>query len=274
MNIKFVPSLLRHLVLIFFSAIMAFPFIWLVLSSFKSADNLFTSPLTFFPETWHFENYINAWNAAPFGDFFINTFIMSAGIVIAQVITCSLAGYALAVIDFKGKAFLFILILGTMMVPFEATLIPTFLLAGELNLLNTHLGLILPSATGVLGIFIMRQHFMTIPKDVIEASVIDGASHFTIFFRILLPLSKSPLATVSIFAFMNAWNSYTWPLLATTTTEMRTVQIGLNYMADPDRGIMWPELLAASTFVIIPILVLFLILQKYFVKGVMHTGTK
>jgi multiple sugar transport system permease protein len=266
--------LTRHVVLIALSLVMAFPFLWMILTSLKGAEEVFAQPLSFLPRTLEWGNYLEAWNAAPFGTFFLNSLIMSLGIVLAQLVTCSLAAYAFALIDFRGSRLLFLIVLATMMVPFEATMIPSYLVVNGLGLLNSFLGLILPSATSVFGIFLLRQFFLTIPKDILEAAAIDGCSHFGTFMRIVLPLSKPVLATLALFSFLGAWNNYLWPLLITTETSMRTVQVGLKYLVDEEIGTQWPQLMAASTFVIVPVLVLFLVLQRFFIKGVMHTGDR
>ncbi|MEH7235450.1 carbohydrate ABC transporter permease [Bacillus sp. JJ1562] len=254
--------------------IMAYPIIYMLLSAFKGPGELFGGGFQLLPETWHFENFINAWKSAPWASFFTNTFIVSASIMFLQMFTCSLAGFAFANIQFKGSKIVFIFLLATSMVPFESTMVPSYLLIAELGLLNTYTALILPSAATILGIFIMRQQFKTMPKELFEAAQMDGASTVRMFFQIALPNAKPSLALVGLLAFRNAWNDYTWPLLITTENNMRTVQMGLRYMIDPERGINWPELLAASTFVTIPSVILFLFIQKYMVNIGLGSATK
>ncbi|WP_240421236.1 carbohydrate ABC transporter permease [Paenibacillus periandrae] len=272
--IKQAASILKHLLLISASLVMAFPFIWMVISSLKMPDEIFGGGLLSMPSSLRWSNYLQAWQSAPFDRFFMNSVLVSVCTVAGQVITCSMAAYAFACVDFKGKQGWFLLFIATTMIPFESTMIPSYLVVKSLGLINTHLALIIPSLTSVFGIFLLRQFFLTIPRDLLDAAKIDGCSHFTTLFRIVLPLSQTILATVSLFAFINSWNSYLWPLLVTNTTQMRTVQIGLRYMIDKELGTQWPQLLAASTFVILPILVLFLFLQKYFVRGIVTSGLK
>ena len=263
-----------HLLLIPAAILMGFPFLWMVSASLKSGSEVFSSTISLIPESWQWHNYVTAWNSAPFDIFFLNSLLMAVGVVVGQVITCSLAAYAFSLIHFKGKKLLFIIVLASMMIPAEATIIPAYLVVKELNWLDTYYGLIVPGMTSVFGIFIMRQFFLTMPKDYVEAAKLEGASHFKIYLTIGMPLAKPVLATVCIFAFLNAYNSYMWPLLITTEVEMRTLQIGLRYLIDPELGTRWPELMAASTFVIFPVLLVFIFLQRYFIKGVMGSGIK
>ncbi|GAA3407348.1 carbohydrate ABC transporter permease [Paenibacillus hodogayensis] len=264
----------KHVLLIVLSLAMMFPFLWMFLGSLKMPDEIFSGDILTLPRTWQWSNYIDAWQRAPFGRFFLNSLAISVATVIGQLITCSLAAYAFACVSFKGKQALFLIFIATTMIPFESTMIPSYLVIKSLGLINTHLAMILPALTSVFGIFLLRQFYLTIPRDLLDAAKIDGCSHFGILLRIVLPISKTIAATLSLFAFINSWNSYLWPLLVTNTTQMRTVQIGLSYMVDKELGTQWPQLLAASTFVIMPILLLFLFLQKYFVRGMITSGLK
>jgi ABC-type glycerol-3-phosphate transport system permease component len=266
--------LLKHALLIGASLAMAFPFIWMFVGSLKLPDEIFTGDIFRLPRVWHWENYAQAWKSAPFDRFFMNSLLISACTVLGQIITCSMAAYAFACVSFKGKEIVFLAFVATTMIPFEATMIPSYLVIKSLGLINTHLALILPSLTSVFGIFLLRQFYLTIPRDLLDAAKIDGCSHLGILIRIVMPLSQTIVATLSLFAFIHAWNNYLWPLLVTNSTNMRTVQIGLRYLIDKELGTQWPQLLAASTFVILPILVMFLFLQKYFVRGMVNNGLK
>lgn len=267
-------GLLKHALLILLSIGMMFPFIWMALGSLKMPDEIFTGDFLSLPSQWQWSNYIDAWQRAPFGRFFLNSLIISVSTVIGQLITCSMAAYAFACVPFKGRQALFLLFVATTMIPFESTMIPAYIVIKSLGLINTHLAMILPGLTSVFGIFLLRQFYMTIPRDLLDAAKIDGCSHFGILVRLVLPISKTIAATLSLFAFINSWNSYLWPLLVTNTAQMRTVQIGLSYLVDKELGTLWPQLLAASTFVILPILLLFLFTQKYFVRGMVTSGIK
>lgn len=267
-------SVAKQVILIVSSIVMAFPFLWMFISSLKRPDEIFTGKLLQLPETLQWNNYASAWQSAPFGTFFSNSLIITATVVAGQLVTCFLAAYAFAIVDFKGKGLVFLLFIATTMIPFESTMIPSYLVIKWLHLINTHAAIILPSLTSVFGIFLLRQYLLTIPRDLIDAAKIDGCSHLMILLRIVAPLSKTMAATLSLFAFIDSWNSYIWPLLVTNTMSMRTVQIGLRYMVDKELGTQWPELMAASTFILLPVLLLFLFLQKYFVRGMVQSGLK
>ncbi|MFD0676533.1 MULTISPECIES: carbohydrate ABC transporter permease [unclassified Paenibacillus] len=271
---KHAVVLLKHTLLIGASLVMGFPFLWMILGSLKMPDEIFSGDILALPSSFRWDNYVQAWHRAPFDRFFMNSLIVSVSTVIGQLITCSMAAYAFACVQFKGKNALFLAFIATTMIPFESTMIPSYLVVKSFGLIDTHLAMILPGLTSVFGIFLMRQFFLTIPRDLLDAAKIDGCSHFSILLRIVAPLSQTISATLSLFAFIHAWNNYLWPLLVTNSTNMRTVQIGLRYMIDKELGTQWPQLLAASTFIILPILVLFLFLQKYFVRGMVTSGLK
>lgn len=268
-----IVNAIKHIALTLMAFVVSFPYIWMFISSFK-ADNEVFDKSTFFPKEWLFENYVNAMKRAPFDLFFLNTVLTSAIIVAAQLVTCSLAAYAFAKMDFRGKKTLFMVFMASMMIPGEATIISNFITVHQMGLINTYFGLVITSLTSVFGIFLLRQFFKTVPDALLDSARIDGCSDFRIFISILLPLAKSALATVAIFAFINSWNNYMWPLIVTNSNEMRTVQIGLRYMVDPDLGPDWPEIMAASTVIIIPVMAVFVFLQKYFVQGITKTGIK
>ncbi|MBA2942568.1 carbohydrate ABC transporter permease [Paenibacillus sp. CGMCC 1.16610] len=265
---------LKHVVLLAGGLFMMLPFIWMFLSSVKSTEEIFSGSLFALPKIWHWEHYGQAWKKAPFDRFFINSLVMSAGIVAGQLMTSSMAAYVFSWVPIRGRKLLFLLVVSSTIVPFESTMIPSYLVIKELGWINSYAGLIVPSTASVFGIFLLRQFFLTIPKDLMDASRIDGCGHFRTLIQIVLPMSKTVLATLSLFAFLHAWNSYLWPLLITNTANMRTVQVGLRYMIDAEQGTDWPSLMAASTFIILPVLLFFLVSQKYFVRGVMNAGVK
>lgn len=269
-----IPELLRHCLLIIMSIIIIFPFVWMLSSAFKGEQDVFVENFKLFPSKWHFENFSEAMKAAPFGRFFINSITVSAICVVFQIITCSLAAYAFAKMKFRFKKQLFIILLATMMIPEEAAIIPNYLLVQNLHLNNTALGIALPSLTSVFAIFLLRQMFMSIPDDLINAAKIDGCGNLGTFMKIVIPNAGSTLATISLLAFLGAWNGYMWPYIVTDSEMARTLQIGLKYLIKPDLGPQWPMIMAASTMIIMPVLILFIFLQKYFVAGMVKTGIK
>lgn len=268
-----ISSSLRMLFLVLIAFTIAVPYIWMILSSFREGQDIFVKG-SWIPDTWRWQNYPEAMEMAPFGRFFINSIITSLLTVMAQLITCPMAAFAFAKLNFRSKNILFTIFLCTMMVPSESTIIANYLTMASFHLTNTYFAIIAPSLTGMFAIFLLRQFFMTIPDALIDAARIDGAGTFQIFTRILLPLAGSAIATIVIFGFVGSWNAYLWPTLVTSDTEMRTVQTGLRYMVDPDLGSEWPKILAASTVIILPVMALFVSLQKYFVQGITKVGLK
>lgn len=268
-----ISSSLRMLFLVLIAFTIAVPYIWMILSSFREGQDIFVKG-SWIPDTWRWQNYPEAMEMAPFGRFFINSIITSLLTVMAQLITCPMAAFAFAKLSFRSKNILFTIFLCTMMVPSESTIIANYLTMASFHLTNTYFAIIAPSLTSMFAIFLLRQFFMTIPDALIDAARIDGAGTFQIFTRILLPLAGSAIATIVIFGFVGSWNAYLWPTLVTSDTEMRTVQTGLRYMVDPDLGSEWPKILAASTVIILPVMALFVSLQKYFVQGITKVGLK
>ena len=271
---KILPALCKHLFLTAAMAVALFPFLWMFFASFKPEADIFAKDFHLLPREWHFENYVEAWNAAPFGKFFLNTFAAAGITVLGQVITCTLAAYAFAKVEFCFKKGLFTLLLAAMLIPEEAAIVPNYLLAQKLHITNSAIGIALPSLTSVFAIFLLRQVFMQVPDDLLNAARLDGCGIIRSFLHIALPSSKSSLATVALLAFLSSWNSYMWPYMVTDQTAHRTLQIGLKYLIKPDLGPQWPMIMAASTMVLIPVLILFLLLQKYFVSGFVKSGLK
>ena len=271
---KVLSALCKHVFLIAVMVVALFPFLWMFFASFKPEADIFAKDFHLLPREWHFENYSEAWNTAPFGKFFINTFSAAGITVLGQIFTCTMAAYAFAKINFRFKKGLFTLLLAAMLIPEEAAIVPNYLLAQKLHLTNSALGIALPSLTSVFSIFLVRQVFMQIPDDLLNAARLDGCGILKSFFHIALPSSKSSLATVALLAFLASWNSYMWPYMVTDQTAHRTLQIGLKYLIKPDLGPQWPMIMAASTLVMIPVLILFLVLQKYFVSGFVKSGLK
>lgn len=266
-------TIIKYTALTLIAAIIAFPYVWMVLSSFREGSEVFVKG-SWFPKKLRFANYPDAMAMAPFDRFFINSALTSLLAVCAQLITCPLAAFSFAKLEFKSKRLLFTLFLCTMMIPSESTIISNYLTIASLNLTDTYFAIIAPSLTSMFAIFLLRQFYKSIPDALLEAARIDGARTLQLFYKVMLPLSMNALATIVIFGFVNSWNAYLWPTLVTSRTEMRTVQTGLRYMVNPDLGNDWPKIMAASTVIILPILALFVGLQKYFVQGITKVGLK
>lgn len=271
---KIVTKLFLHLILILVSISMVFPFLWMISTSLKSLDQVFLIPPIWIPKPLQWENYLNAWNALPFGNAYLNSLKIALICVIGQLITCSMAAYALAKINFRGKNIIFIAFLATMMVPSQVTVIPTFILYKYIGWIDTHLPLTVPWVLfSAFGVFLIRQFILTLPRELDEAAIIDGANHFVIYTRIILPLIVPVLATLAIFTFMSSWNNFLGPLIYLNSPEKYTVPLLLAqfkgiYITD------WTLLMAASTIAIVPVLIVYLLGQRYIIESIALTGIK
>ena len=265
-----------YIILVVMSVLDVAPFLWMVLSSFKSQQELFAFPPTIWPSEWHPENYVNAWNSGSisFGGMFLNTMKIVIPSVIGNVLISSLAAYSFARINFKGRDKLFGLFLASMMVPGAVTMIPSFIMFRTFGWYNTFLPLIVPSLFGsAFAIFLLRQFFMTIPGELEEAARIDGCGRLRIWAQLFLPLSKPIIATLTVFTFQGNYNDLMGPLIYLSDSSKFTVQLGLATF----RGMFstrYDLLMAGSVFCLIPILVIYVFAQKYFVSGIVMTGLK
>jgi multiple sugar transport system permease protein len=255
------------------------PFIWTIGTSLKPLTDLYTYPPKFIPSVARWENYSDVFTLAPFATFLWNSVIITALAVFGQTLSAAVVAYGFSRFRFPGRDMLFIVVLATMMLPWHVTIVPSFLLYSKLGWINTFLPLIVPSffGGGAFYIFLLRQFFLTLPRDLDEAAKIDGASSINIFWQIILPLAKTALATVAIFAFIEHWNEFIGPLIFLNSPEKFTVAIGLRYfLVTPFTGDEPREaiLMAASLIVALPPLALFFAAQKYFVQGIVTTGMK
>jgi multiple sugar transport system permease protein len=262
-----------HIVLFVGAILVLLPFIWMVASSFKPASEFYAHPDSLLPVAPSFDAYIDIWTAIPFARLFANSVIFAMGVSLLSLFLDSLAAYALARLNFRGKRIAFWVVLILLMVPFQITLVPLFLTVVDLGWIDSYAGLILPRATNAFGIFLLRQFFISIPRDYDEAARLDGASEFYIYRKIILPLSKPALATLFIFHFMYNWNDFLWPLVITTSAEMRTLPAGLALFMG-QHTVEQALLLAGATLTLLPLLVAFLLAQRQFVRGVATTGLK
>ena len=240
------------------------------LKEFQSGSNLFI-----WPDSWTFANYRRAWTVTPFGRFVLNSIVQTGIITIAQVVLSILAGYAFAMFNFKGKNLLFGIVIGSLIIPFELTFIPNFILISDLGWANTFKGLTVPFLASAFGVFMFRQFFMTVPRELYEAAKIDGASDWFYLWRIMVPLSKGAVSAFTIFAFLSAWNQYLWPLVITNEETKRTAQIGIRFfLVNQESATDWGAIMASTMIVMVPTLIIFLFAQKQLVKGIAATGLK
>ncbi len=256
------------------ATLTVFPFYWMLVTSLKSNTEVTASPPTFWPKALQWANYGSAWASAPFGRYFLNTIIVSVCQVVGVLVVASLAAYAFARMEFHGKNAVFTVFLATLMIPGEVTLIPNFVIVTKwLGWYDTYQAQVVPYLGSVFAIFLLRQFFMTIPKDLEDAAVMDGCGQLRFLWSIVVPLSRPALITVGLLNFLAAWNAFLWPLLVTRGAAMRPIQVGLSAFST-DGGTRYAELMAASTFVILPTAVIYLIAQRYFVEGITRTGLK
>lgn len=262
-----------YLLLFAGSAIMLFPFFWMVTTSFKTQLEAMKFPPQWFPSAMRWENYPIAWGMAPFGRYFFNSFFVSIVSTIGEVITTILAAYAFAKMRFFGKNVLFALLLGTLMIPGEMLLIPNYVTLVNLGWFDHYEALIIPWIVSVFGIFLLRQFFRSIPDELWDSARIDGCRRFWFLWRIVVPLSKPAILTVALFKFLGSWNAYQWVLIMTNSESMRTIPVGLTTFSS-EIGTDWQLLMAASVLAILPVLILFFFTQKQFIQGVARTGIK
>lgn len=266
-------KILTHIFLLSMVSISLIPFLWLLSTALKSPEeNIFSYPPQFIPESLTFKNFSGVWKQVPFLAYILNSFIVALFTVIFNLIFSALAAYPLARMNFKGKTIIFYAILATIMVPFQVIMIPVYLLVLKLNLVDSsstiggYAGLILPFAVNAFGIFLMRQAFLSIPKELEESALIDGCNIFQIWLKILLPLCCPSLATLAVFTFVGSWGEFLWPSIVLTKQSLYTLPVGINNLQSMFSA-NWRYIASGAIISIIPILVFFLALQKYFIKG-------
>jgi multiple sugar transport system permease protein len=265
--------LLLHAALLLGAVIMVLPFIWMLSTSLKQQAEALRVPPEWIPTRPYWRNYPEVLENIRFGRYFLNTTIVTVGRVVGQLITCSMAAYAFARLSFPGRDKLFALYLAALMVPFQVYMIPDFILMRYLGWLNTYQAIILPGVFSAFGIFLLRQSFLKVPRELEEAAVIDGANHPWILLRVVLPLSLPGLAALTIFTFLASWNDLLWPLIVTRTDDMRVLSVALALLQGQYQT-NWPWLMAGSVMATMPVLLVFLLAERYFVEGIAMTGIK
>ena len=259
--------------LIVITAFMLLPFLWMLSSSFKENKDLFASPIQWIPADPRWENYVDIWTEIPLLTFIKNTAKITIVVTLLQLFTSSFAAYAFAKMQFKGKNVLFLGYIATIAVPWQAYMVPQFMMMSSWGLNNTHLAIMCLQAFSAFGVFLMKQFYEGVPSELCEAARIDGLTEYGIWWHIMLPLSLPALSTLTIFTFVNTWNDFLGPLIYLTRTELKTIQIGLR-MFISQYSAEYGLIMAASVVVLIPVLIVFLSLQKYFVQGVASSGIK
>ena len=267
---------IKYFILFFASVTTLGPFLWMFLTSFKNPTEIGQIPITILPMRWSLENFYKIFEYIPFDRYYFNSLYVSITQTIGTLIIATMAAYAFSCINFYGSGLIFFLYLGTIMIPGWVILIPMFKIIKDIGLLNTYTALIIVGLNNVMGVFLIRQFFLTIPKDYLEAAYIDGASHFSIYSKIVIPLSKPVILTVGLISFMGSWNSLLWPLILAQDKNMYTLQLGLTQLAHMGGWVQveWGPLMSATLMSIIPVLIIYVYLQNYFIKGITLTGLK
>lgn len=250
------------------------PFIWMIVTSFKGQTEVFAYPPTWIPQQPQWQNYLDVWKQAPFGRYYLNSTIVALAVTIGQLISCILAAFAFARMNFKGKNAMFLIFLSTTMISSQVTLVPSYLIMRSLNWIDHYQALIVPFLANAFGVFMIRQSFRAIPRELEEAAKLDGCGRFRFLVQILLPLCKPILASQALFAFMGNWNSYLWPLIITNQDKMRTLQIGLRYFVSGEGGTQWGVYMAAAVVISLPVILIYFLVQKTFVESMASTGLK
>ena len=275
MRKSYIKQFVIHFVLIVLGAAMILPFAWMISTSLKGYHEIFRYPPKWIPDSPQWSNYLEVWKLAPFGRFYMNSVFVALVTTVGQVITGVLAAYAFARMEFWGRDKVFMLFLATLMVPTQVTLIPTYIVMSQMGWIDSYQALIIPFVSTAFSVFLLRQFFLTIPKELEEASIMDGCSKLRFIFLVLMPLAKPAIASVSLFGFLGSWNSYLWPLIVINSNRMRTLPIGLRYfVSQQGGGSEWHYLMAASLIVMLPVLIVFFAAQKQFIEGIARSGIK
>ncbi len=249
------------------------PLFWMISTSFKTLDKVFSLPIVWIPWPLHWENYPNAFSQFNFPRYFLNSFVIAIAVTLTNIFFCSLAGYSLAKFRYPSREFIFVAILSTLMLPMEVVMVPTFLIVKQFGWLNSYAGLIAPFVIDAFGIFLMRQYILGIPTDLIEAARIDGCSEFRIYWRVIMPLCKPALAALAIFTFRESWDQFIWPLIIISRDELKTLPLGIA-MFESSFGTAYNEVMAVAVIGMIPMALLFFFFQRAFVQGIVLTGMK
>lgn len=272
---KIVRTILKYAIIYGIAITMLLPFLWMISSALKGQTEIMEIPIHWIPETFYWENFKRAVTSFPFAKFFLNSVIVTLGIMIGQLVTSIMAAYAFARLEFKGKNFLFMLLLTALMLPAQTIMIPMTLVLKNLHLLNTLQGLIIPFCWSAMIVFLMRQFFLGIPKEIEEAAAIDGCSVFKIITNVILPISKPVIATSVILVFIFGWNQYFWPLVIVSDEKFYTLQLGLSYFKEQSTiDTDWGALMAGTALTMLPVFIVFLVFQKQVIESIAFSGSK
>ncbi|WP_203922855.1 carbohydrate ABC transporter permease [Rugosimonospora africana] len=260
-------KIIMYALLVVIAAVFIMPLYWLFSSAVKPSGEIYRFPLEWIPHHLHWSNFINAWHDAPFGSFFVNSIIVTVIGTAIKMVLATGSAYAFTFLPFPFKRVIFLLLLGALMTPGTITLLTNYLTASDLGWVDTYAGLIVPGAGSAFGMFLLRQQMMTLPREVFEAARVDGAGHLRILLRLAVPMSRPMMITVTLISVIEVWNDFIWPLIITTTTQMRTLPVGLLYLKSQEGYNDWGAIMAGTVMVAAPMIIVFLLAQRYIVAG-------
>ena len=254
--------------------VVGIPMYWMLLAAFKTNQEIFTAPPTWIPLAPTLANFPAAWNQAPFGHFYVNSLVYTLVSGSAKILQAVFSAYAFAFLRFPRKNLVFLLLLMALMIPDEFTVLPNFLTLANFGWTNTYQGLLLPGFVSAFGTFLLRQHFLSLPREVLDAARVDGAGHMRTLWNVVLPMSRPVLATLILLTAVQRWNDYLWPLIITNTAEMRTLAVGIALLFAKETGTQWGMVMAGTLYVVVPVLILFLLLQRHIIEGIAAGAVK
>lgn len=271
---KIVLTVVQYIGFAILLVLFIIPFVWMVSTSVKSIGETLTNPPIFIPSDFHFENYVKAWKSGPFLHFFLNSAIITFSSMILQLLLVVPAAYAFARCKFRGKTILFGITMMTLMIPGQLIFMPLFLIFSKMGLINSYVSMILPFSTSAFGIFMLRQSFMQIPEELLEAARLDQASEWQIIRHIMVPMARPTIVTLMLLTFISRWNDYLWPLVMTTNDKVRTLSIGVSMLKNTEGGASWNVLMAGNVILVLPILIVFVCAQRHIIRAFTYTGEK
>lgn len=270
-TLRLIGRVLSYAIVTLGAVVMVAPFLWMLSTSFKGGGAIFDYPPSWIPDPLTFDNFREVWTVVDFDRYLFNSLFIAVCVTFGEVLTSALAAYAFARLRFPGRDAVFLMYLATLMIPGQVTIIPNFILMRYMGWINTYQGLIIPTAFTAFGTFLLRQYFLSIPRELEEAARVDGASYFEVWWRIIMPLASPAIATLGVFSFMGAWNSFLWPFIMVSTSDMRTLTVALRSLQS-EYGTEWGMMMAGSLIAMLPMLIIFLFAQRYFVRGIATTG--
>jgi sn-glycerol 3-phosphate transport system permease protein len=276
-----IQRMLGYLTMAFLVLVIGIPLFWMISGSLKTTQEIYSTDMQWIPDSPRWANYKDAWQAAPFGQFYINSIFTTFAGAALEIINATLTAYALAYLRFPFKNVIFVILLAALMIPSQVTILPNYVFFGSTifdlfgeSWINTYQAIILPGASVAFGTFMLRQSFLGLPREVIDAAKVDGASHLRILMGVVIPMAKPVIVTFGLIAIVSKWNDYLWPLVITNTESMRTLTVGISYLFDAEGNNEWGVIMAATFFVVFPLLVVFMFAQRFIIDGLTAGATK